>query len=102
MKTAGKLEHFKTLTKNDHSSAIAHQVNATGHTCNIKWDHFEILASGKSDYYKLQDLNPAFNVNIIMSQWKADALLAVASSNISVKDFDFPIQSLGKGNQTWS
>ena len=46
VKTAGKLEHFKTLTKNDHSSA--HQVNATGH--NIKWDHFEILASGKSDY----------------------------------------------------
>ena len=37
-----------------------------------------------------------------MSQWKADALLAVASSNISVKDFDFPTQSLGKRNQTWS
>ena len=48
VKTTGKLEHFKTLTKNDHSSAIAYQINATGH--NIKWDHFEILASGKSDY----------------------------------------------------
>ena len=48
VKTTGKLEHVKTLTKNDHSSAIAYQINATGH--NIKWDHFEILASGKSDY----------------------------------------------------
>ena len=57
VKTTGKLEHFKTLTKNDYSSAIAYQepigscayqINATGH--NIKWDHFEILASGKSDY----------------------------------------------------
>ena len=32
--------------------AIADYVNATGH--NIKWDHFEILVSDKSD----------FNVNI--------------------------------------
>ena len=48
VKTTGKLEHFKTLTKNDHSSAIAYQINATGHN-SIKWDHFEILASGKSD-----------------------------------------------------
>ena len=47
VKTTGKLEHFKTLTKNDHLSAIAYQINATGH--NIKWDHFEILASGKSE-----------------------------------------------------
>ena len=43
-----KTEHFKSLTKNDHSSAIAYHVTATGH--NIKWDHFEILASGKTDY----------------------------------------------------
>ena len=50
----GKTEHFKALTKNDHSSAIADHmaiadyVNATGH--NIKWDHFEILVSDKSDF----------------------------------------------------
>ena len=43
-----KTEHFMVLTKNDHSSAIAYQINATGHN-SIKWDHFEILASGKSD-----------------------------------------------------
>ena len=36
-------------TRNDHSSAIADHITATGH--NIKWDHFEILASGKTDYH---------------------------------------------------
>ena len=41
--------NFKSLTKNDHSLAIADHVTATGH--NIKWDHFEILASGKTDYH---------------------------------------------------
>ena len=64
-----KTEHFKSLTKKYHSSAIADQINATGH--NIKWDHFEILASGKTDYYCkikealfIQDLKPAYKVNI--------------------------------------
>ena len=44
-----KTEHFKSLTKNDHSSAIADHITATGH--NIKWDHFEILASGKQIHH---------------------------------------------------
>ena len=64
-----KTEHFKSLTKNDHSSAIANHVAATGRS--IKWDHFEILPSGKTDYHCnikkksfIQDLKPAFNVNI--------------------------------------
>ena len=35
--------------KNDHSSTIAVHITATGH--NIKQDHFEILASGKTDYH---------------------------------------------------
>ena len=39
-----KTEHFKALSKHDHSSGIADQVEITGH--NIKWDHFDILASG--------------------------------------------------------
>jgi len=30
------------------TSAIADHVKTTGH--NIKWDHFDILASGKTDY----------------------------------------------------
>ena len=61
-----KTEHFKSLKKNDHSSAIDDQVTATGH--NIKLDHFEISASGKTDYHCkiketlfIQDLTPAFN-----------------------------------------
>ena len=65
-----KTEHFKSLTKNDHSSAIADHISATGHNLN-KWDHFEILASGKTDYHCkiketlfIQDLQPAFNVKI--------------------------------------
>ena len=64
-----KTEHFKALAKNDHTSASAGHVNTTGH--NIKWDHFDILASEKTDYhYKiketllLQELKPAFNVNV--------------------------------------
>ena len=44
-----KTEHFKSLTKNYHSSAIANHVAATGRS--IKWDHFEILPSGKTDYH---------------------------------------------------
>ena len=55
--------------KHDHSSAIADHVKTTGH--NIKWDHFDILASGKSDYHCkvketlfIQELQPASNANV--------------------------------------
>ena len=44
-----KTEHFKALAKNGNTSAIADHVKATGH--NIKWDHFDILAKGKTDYH---------------------------------------------------
>ena len=44
-----KTEHFKALTKNDHSSAIADHIKRTGH--NIKWDNFDILTSRKTDYH---------------------------------------------------
>ena len=44
-----KTEHFKALAKSDHSSAIADHVKSTGH--DIKWDHFDILASGKTDFH---------------------------------------------------
>ena len=44
-----KTEHFKALAKTDNTSAVADHVKTTGH--NIKWDHFEILASGKTDYH---------------------------------------------------
>ena len=55
--------------QNDHPSAIAEHIKTTGH--NIKWDHFDILASGKTDYHceiketlLIQELKPAFNVNV--------------------------------------
>ena len=44
-----KTEHFKALAKNDNISAIANHVKATGH--NIKWDNFDILTKGKTDYH---------------------------------------------------
>ena len=44
-----KTEHFKVLTKDCHTSAIADHISSTGH--NIKWDHFEILETGKSDIH---------------------------------------------------
>ena len=64
-----KMEHSKALLKHDHSSAIADHVKATGH--NINWDHFDILASGKTDYHCkvketlfIQELQPALNANV--------------------------------------
>ena len=44
-----KTEHFKALTSNSHSSAIAGHMTQTGH--RIKWDHFDILAPGQSDMH---------------------------------------------------
>ena len=65
----GKIEHFKALTKSDHTSAIADHMKTTGH--NIKWDHFDILASGKTDFHckiketlLIQELQPSLNVNV--------------------------------------
>ena len=60
---------LKALAKNDNTSAIADHVKATGH--NIKWDHFDILAKGKTGYHckiketlYIRELEPAFNVNV--------------------------------------
>ena len=48
---------------------ISDHVKTTGHS--IKWDHFDILAKGKSDYHCkinetlfIQELELAFNVNV--------------------------------------
>jgi len=35
------------ITSSCHESAIADPVTSTGH--NLKWDHFDILANGRSD-----------------------------------------------------
>ena len=48
---------------------LATSGKTTGH--NIKWDHFDILARGKTDYHCkiektlfIQELEPVFNVNV--------------------------------------
>ena len=62
-------EHFKALTQNGHASAVAKQSIFTGR--NIKWDHFEILASGQcnlqckiKETLLIRDLKPALNENV--------------------------------------
>jgi len=64
-----KTEHFKALTQIGHASAVAEHTIYTGQ--NIKWDHFEILASGQCDLqFKInealliRDLKPALNENV--------------------------------------
>ena len=45
-----KTEHSKAFAKNDNTSAIADHVQTTRHIY-IKWDHFDILVKGKTDYH---------------------------------------------------
>ena len=61
-----KTEHFKGIRSTCHASAIADHVTSTGH--NLKWDHFEILAEGRSDTHckiketlLIQELKPTLN-----------------------------------------
>ena len=64
-----KIEHFKALTQGCHASVLADHVFSTGH--NIKWDHFDILATGKSDLQSkiqetllISELKPSLNENV--------------------------------------
>ena len=59
----------KNNWKNCHESAIADHVFLTNHS--IKWDHFEILATGRSEMHckikeplLIRDLKPALNENV--------------------------------------
>ena len=40
-------QHFKALTQGCHASALVDHVISTGQ--NIKWDYFDIIATGKFD-----------------------------------------------------
>ena len=58
-----------TLTQDCHASALADHVIPTGH--NIKWDHSEIIATGKSDLQRkiketllISELKPSLNENV--------------------------------------
>ena len=64
-----KAGHFEALTKDRHTSVIADHISLTDN--NIKWDHFEILTTGKSDIHcrkketlLIGDLKPALNENV--------------------------------------
>ena len=65
-----KTEHLKALTQIGLASAVAEHSISTSH--NIKWDHFEILASGQCDLQckiketllKIRHLKPALNENV--------------------------------------
>ena len=64
-----KTEHFKSTTSSCHASAIADHVTSTGH--NFKWDHFDILAKGRTDTHckiketlLIRELKPALNDNV--------------------------------------
>ena len=68
--TTGKLnisKHSRRVVK--YQPLIADPITSTGH--NIKWDHFEILATGRSDIHckikeplLIKDLNPSLNKNV--------------------------------------
>ena len=64
-----KLNISKHSRKNCQTWAIADHITSTGH--NVKWDHFEILATGSSDIHcrikeslLIKDLKPSLNENV--------------------------------------
>ena len=74
--TIGKLNIFKLWVKDRHTSVTADHISSTSH--NIKWHHFEILTTGKSDCriketLLIRDLKPAL---IEKRQWKTFSPLA--------------------------
>ena len=55
-----KTEHFKALINGHHTLAFADHVTSTGHS--LKWDHFEIVARGRSDTHR--KINERFKVDL--------------------------------------
>ena len=104
-----KTENFRALTKNCHSSAIADHIISTGH--NIKWDHFEILATGHSDVHckinetlLIKDLKPALNKNVVARNFFSISLLYIFQQTLdrSVYYHFFVILSLITRLQSFS
>ena len=54
------------ITKSCHTSAVADHITSMGR--NISWDHFDILAAGRSCNIKetllIRELQPALNENV--------------------------------------
>ena len=51
-----KTKHFKAIASSDQSSVSADHVTSTGH--NLKWDHLELVARGRSLIYHAPELGP--------------------------------------------
>ena len=70
-KTKRRLHDRTALTQDCHASALADRAIYIGH--NIKWDHFDILATGKSDLQckikktlLISELKPSLNENVVL------------------------------------
>ena len=84
-----KTEHFKALTQGCHASALADHVISTGH--NIKWDHFDILATGKSNLQckiketlLISELKPSLNENVVVARSYFFLLISFGSINFVI------------------
>ena len=77
-----KSEHFKALTQVGHASpAVADHTISTGH--NMKWDHFEILATGKSD------LQCKIKETLLISDLKPSLIENISSGSINYRKLRF-------------
>jgi len=96
-----KTERFKAITSNGHRSE---HVTSTGH--NTKWDHFDILAGGKSDTHckiketpLIRDLKPALDENTSSEKLQLLILVCIISckfshlSHLFVFNFSFTLIS---------
>ena len=77
-----KTEHLKALSKNGQISAIADHITSAGH--NIKYDHFEILVTGRSDIHcrikeplLIKDLKPSLNEMWVVRNFFFTSLLYI-------------------------
>ena len=65
---------YKALEQDCHDSALADHVISTGH--NIKWHHFETIATGKSD------LQCKVKENLLISELKPSLIENVGSEKL--------------------
>jgi len=92
-KTKGRLhdrktEHFKAITSDCHVSAIADHVASTGH--NLKWDHFDTLAKGRSDTHctiketlLIRELKPTLNDKVSSEKLYLSPVRVYANGTLS-------------------
>ena len=113
LRPRARFARARSSAKNDPTSAIADHIRATGH--NIKWDHFDILASGKTDYHckiketlLIQELKPALNVNVSSEKQPRSQVLSptrretvVGSGHVSPRIWEITNKRLGVGEDQY-